>query len=96
MKAKDFLYWCLDFQICSESGVDRVTIEDDLFFTKEEFIERFFGAKLLKDIPCGEYVYIWSDVIDNKTDSCKEFILKNYETRLIKDEYYIYLIRIED
>ena len=98
MKAKDFLYWCLDYGVSTECGVDHIEIEDETIFceTKAEFIERFFGAKPLKDIPAGEYVYVWSNVIDDKSDTCKEFILKNSETRLCLDDCYIYLLRLDD
>ena len=97
MKAKDFLYWCIDFQVNMETSIGKIDIEEDSEdFSQEDYLETFFGVKPYKKIPCGEYVYLWDDVLEPLTESGKEIILKNFEIRLNNDGNYIYLIRIED
>lgn len=60
-------------------------------------LKRFFGAKSPVPVSFGDYVYLWSDVVENFHDKTKNKILENSALTLdVCGGYYIYLIRIED
>jgi len=92
MKAKDLLKWIIDesaYQRLNWTGIDRIIYDADFDF------ERFFGTVPPKDMPFGDYLYIWDDCIGD---------LSLKELRNLADEIYelevngekIYLVRIED
>lgn len=92
MKAKDLLKWIIDEstnQRLNWIGIDRIIFDADFDF------ERFFRAVPPKDMPFGDYLYIWDDCIGD---------LSLKELRNLADEIYelevnegkIYLVRIED
>lgn len=91
MKAKELLRCLCSESANLESGIDYVTINEYFDF------ETFFGRKSPISISLGEYVYIWSDVVDNFHDKTENIIKKNAALILdVGDGYSIYLIRLDD
>lgn len=92
MKAKDLLKWIIDettFDRLIWTGIDRIIYDADYDF------DRFFKTVPPKDMPFGDYLYIWDDCIGD---------LSLKELNTLADEIYemecdgekIYLVRIED
>lgn len=92
MKAKDLLKWIIDefaLERINPTGVDRIIYDADFDS------ETFFRAVMPKDMPFGDYLYIWDDCIGD---------LSLKELKSLADEIYelevnggkIYLVRIED
>lgn len=91
MKAKDLLRCLCSESVNLESGIDCITIDEYFDF------ETFFGAKSPVTVSSGDYVYLWSDVVENFRDKAKNEILKDSVLTLdVGDGYYIYLILLED
>jgi len=91
MKAKDLLHCFCYENVSFESGIDYITIDEYFDF------ETFFGAKPSISVPFGDYVYMWSDVLENFREKMKNRILENsFLTLDVGDGYYIYLIRLDD
>jgi hypothetical protein len=95
MKARKILDWMLDYNLNGED-LNKVEIsKSDDFLSQSDFIERCFGCVPDKEIPDGEYLYVYEDVLPidfyvlNFLDDA-DLVLKSSEG------YKIYLFRIED
>ena len=93
MKASEFLIWFISNSINCENINHLVLSEEDF---KNGFVEHFFGVKPEKSLTFGDYVYIYSDVIDEDEkyftdikDKC-DLVLHH------EDGFRIYLFKIED
>lgn len=92
MKAKDLLKWIIDessFDRLNWTGIDRIIYNADFDF------EKFFNIVSPKDMPSGDYIYIWEDCIgDSSLKELRDLADKIYELECDGDK--IYLVRIED
>jgi len=97
MKASILLDWIIDYEVCKE-GNGKVQIADtDEFLDQKDFIESFFGCAPDKNIPEGNYLYVYSDTI-NEDFYVRNSILPFADLTLDfpNDGFKIYLFRIED
>lgn len=94
MKAKDLLKWIIDesaFERLDWTGIDRIIYDADFDF------EKFFHTHTvpLKDMPFGDYLYIWEDCIgDISLSELRDLADKIYELETNGEK--LYLVRIED
>ena len=102
MKAKEFLNWVLDNQISLDYAQMIEISEGDQFESQEDFIELMFGVVPTKNIPSGDYVYIY--ISDDETDfdailkikDKAEMILKLPDSPNVEREDFVFLFRMED
>lgn len=98
MKAKDLLLWFAEnISEIEQLGSCHVQIDDDDMFVdgQKDFIETFFGIAPDKVVPMGDYIYLYSDVVDE--NALKK--IKDNADLVLRDDRYdetIYLFRIED
>lgn len=97
MKAKDVLTWIVNQTITTE-GMGFIGIDKDFDF------ESFFGYNPEKDVPEGEYLYFYGDmvgkmdvdVLEESTHSKLYRIPTQEEDRYNGGKCIIYLIKLED
>lgn len=95
MKASEILNFIIEYNLDGED-LNTVEITDgDEFESQKEFIEVFFGIIPTKQIPNGNYMYVYSDTLPE--DFYTHNICENADLVLDSDaDYKIYLFRIED
>ena len=59
IKAIDLLKWLVNESVDTE-GMATIEVDDDFDF------EAFFGYNPDEPVPCGEYLYIYSDTVDDR------------------------------
>ena len=97
MKAIDLLSWLVKDHIETE-GMDIIQV--DLSFD----FEAFFGYNPDEPVPCGEYLYIYSDCIDDvdmsrlvTDEECMPYVITTSEKDRRNDKVCeIYLFKLED
>ena len=99
MKAIDLLSWLVKDHIETE-GMDIIQV--DLSFD----FEAFFGYNPDEPVPCGEYLYIYSDTVDDRDmddlmrdveENRKPYVITTSEKDRRNDKVCeIYLFKLED
>ena len=93
MKARDLLVWFVGNGINCEQIGHQVFGEQDF---EDGFVKAFFGADPENVLPFGDYIYIYSDVIDEDETYFLEIREKSDLVLHHPDGFRIYLFRIED
>ena len=93
MKSSELLVWFIGNGINCEQINHQVFSNQDF---RDGFVEEFFGAKPEKDLPFGDYIYIYSDVIDEDEPYFLEIKEKSDLVLHHPDGFRIYLFKIED
>lgn len=92
MKAKDLLKWIIDessYERLNWTGIERIIYDAGFDF------EKYFHAVPPKDMPFGDYLYIWEDCIgDSSLKELRDLADKIYELECGGEK--IYLVSIED
>lgn len=92
MKAADLLLWFVENGINCENINHQCLDEEDF---KNGFVEEFFGAIPEKNLSFGDYIYIYSDVIDEDEPYFLEIKEKADLVLHHPDGFRIYLFRID-
>ena len=97
IKAIDLLKWLVNESVDTE-GMATIDVDEEFDF------EAFFGYRPDEPVPCGEYLYIYSDCIDDvdmsrlvTDEDCKPYVITTSEKDRRNDKVCeIYLFKLED